>query len=191
MLVWWIVMLAFAGCLAIGAWYLLSRLVVNVQVGPVPIRSEEIPIEARVLVDGTIDVDVEVPVEAVLTGAELGLDKITVPIDTAVLVEDDIDIETTVDIEATISSVLGINVPVKGNVPIKTTVPLRHKVRVKDSVTLSVADLRVPLRAVVPLSVKVPIRQPIQVKGTVGLDGAHVRLGSIRIRTADVELGLE
>jgi len=38
--VWWIVTLVVAGCLAIGAWYLLSRLVVNIQVGPVPIRSE-------------------------------------------------------------------------------------------------------------------------------------------------------
>jgi hypothetical protein len=189
--VWWIVPFAIAVCIAIGVWYVVAHLVVKIQVGPVPIRSEEIPVEATVLVDGSIDVDVEVPIDAVLTGADLGLDHLTVPVDTLVLVEDEIAIETTVDIETTISSVLGINVPVKGTVPVKTKVPLRHKVRVKDSVTLALGDLRLPLRAIVPLSVKVPIRQPIHVKGKVSLDGAPVRLGSIQLRSADVKLGLE
>jgi hypothetical protein len=174
------------------SWLLLTRGVLRLQLGPVPIHAIEIPVEASVLLDGAIDVDVELPVEAVLTGRELGLERVTVPIDMAVQIDEAIQIDTVVPLDTSVSSVLGVSVPIKANLPIKTTVPIRHKVRVRESVEVSMADVRVPLRAIVPLRTKVPIREPIRVAGKVRLaEGLPVQLGSIRIRASNVKLSLE
>ena len=171
---------------------LLSRLVVKLQVGPVIVQNAEIPVDATVLLDGAIDVDVQVPVEAVLTGRDIGLDRLTVPIDTSVLIDEEIAIETTVAIDTSVSSVLGVSVPVKANLPIKMKVPVRQRVRVKDTIEITLADVRLPLRAVVPLRAKVPIPEPIRVSGRVRLAaGLPVELGPIRIKPADIKLHLE
>jgi hypothetical protein len=196
MAAWWIlgalaVVAAAGGGFAL-AWYAFSRAVLRVQVGPVTVQNVEIPVHATVVLDGAIDVDVQVPVEAVLTGRDLGLERLTVPIDTSVLIDEPIDIDTTVSIDTTVTSVLGVSIPVKANLPIKARIPVRQRVRVKDTVEITLADVRVALHAVVPLRARVPIRDPIGVKGTVRLaDGLPVQLGSIRIKPSDVDLRFE
>jgi hypothetical protein len=190
---WWIgVALALAaGVGFVAAWVVASRLVLELQLAPVAIENVELPVEADILL-GALDVDVAVPVEAVLTARELGLDRLTVPIDTTVPIDEEIAIETTVAIDTTVTSVLGVSVPVKGNLPIKTKVPVVQRVRVKTTIEISVGDLRVPLRAVIPLRAKVPMPDPIHVSGKVRLsESMPVRLGSIRIRPSDVKLTLE
>ncbi len=197
-MMWWLVAAAvglvalFLGASFALARFLFHRLVLRLQVAPVAVHSVEIPINATVSLEGAIDVNVEVPVEAVLTGRELGLERITVPIDTAVMIEEQIDIDTIIAIDTTVTSLLGVSVPVKANLPIKTRVPIRQKVRVKDTVDITLADVRVPLRAVVPLRAKVPIVEPISVKGKVLLaDGLPVKIGEIRIRPSDVGARIE
>jgi hypothetical protein len=187
----WVVAAVAVPGIAIAA-RVLSRLVVELRIPPVPLQDVEVPVDATIVLDGAIDVDVEVPFEAVLTAKDLGLERLTVPIDTAVLVEETIEIATTVAIDASVTSVLGVSVPVKGNLPIRATVPIRQKVRVKDTIEVSVEALRIPLRAVVPLRTKVPIRQPIKVNGRVRLaDGSPVQLGAVRIKAANVKLRLD
>ncbi|MGH7434088.1 MAG: hypothetical protein ACRENE_00270 [Polyangiaceae bacterium] len=195
---WWLI----AGALAFVALFLglgfvlarvlFDRLVLRLQVAPVTVHDVEVPIDAMVSLEGAIDVNVEVPVEAVLTGRELGLERITVPIDTSVMIDEQIEIDTTVAIDTTVTSLLGVSVPVKANLPIRMRVPIRQRVRVKDSIDITLADVRVPLRAVVPLRAKVPIVEPIAVKGKVRLaDGLPVKIGEIRIRPSDVGARIE
>jgi hypothetical protein len=184
-----------AGAAGVGfavAWVVLSRLVIKLQLAPVAIQNVELPVDATVVLDGALDVNVEVPVEVTLTARELGLERITVPIDIAVPIDEEIAIDTTLAIDTTVTSVLGVSVPVKANLPIRTKVPIRHKVRVKETIEVFVGDLRLPLRAVVPLRAKVPITEPIRVSGKVRLsEGLPVQLGSIRIRPTDVKVSLE
>ncbi len=74
MLLWWIgIGLALAAGAGFAvAWMVLGRLVVKLQLAPVAIHNVDLPVDAQVVLDGALDVDVEVPVEAVLTAQRAG-----------------------------------------------------------------------------------------------------------------------
>ena len=173
------------------AWVVASRLVIRLQLAPVAIENVELPVDATVVLNGALEVDVQVPVEAALTAGELGIDRLTVPIDITVPIEEDIAIDTVLAIDTTVTSVLGITVPIKASIPVKTTVPIRQRVRVKENVEIRIGDLRIPLRAVVPVRARVPIVEPLRVSGTVKLaEALPVQLGTVRIKASDVKVGL-
>ena len=97
------------------------------------------PVEADVLVDQVLDLNVDVPIDVVLTPKELTLEKLRIPLDTELFVDDTVQIETTLPV----------------------------KIRVKDEITVAVKDFRAPLKMVTPIRAQVPVKQMLHIVGTV------------------------
>lgn len=125
------------------------------------------PIEADVLVDQVLDLKVDVPIDLTLTEKELNIEKLQIPLDSELFVDDTLPIETTIPLDTSVKTVFGIRIPVKANIPVKMIVPIKQKIRVKDEITLGVKQLRAPLKIVVPIRAQVPIKQMIHIVGTV------------------------
>ena len=125
------------------------------------------PVEADVLVDQILDLNVDVPIDVVLTENELTLDKVQVPLNSDVFIDDTLQIETTLPLDTTVKSVMGVPIPIKASIPIKMSVPIKQTIRVKDDVTVDVKHFRAPLKMVMPIRAQVPVKQKLHIVGTV------------------------
>ena len=127
------------------------------------------PVKADVLVDQVLDLNVDIPIDVVLTEKELNVEKLQIPLDTELFIDDTLQIETKLPVDTTVKSLLGIPIPVKGTIPVKMAVPIKQKIRVKDEITVGVKQFRAPLKIVVPIRAQVPVKQMLHVEGTVSV----------------------
>jgi len=134
----------------------------------VPLKLDlQVPIDTEVAIDDSLELELNVPIDMVLTERELDMSSLEVPLDTEIFIDDTIAVDFVVPVDTEVTTVLGVKVPVKLNVPIKANVPVKQKVRVRDTLKVPIKKLRLPFHATIPIKLSVPLKKTFRVKGLV------------------------
>jgi len=131
-----------------------------------------VPLNTEFYMNDTLDLAFDLPVDILLTQAEMPLNGLVVPFNQRLFIDDSLAVDFSIPMDSKVRTALrdkgkGIGVFINGEIPVKATIPIHQYLTVKDTIIINAQDYKVPLKTIIPVKAQVPIRQWVRVSGEI------------------------
>jgi hypothetical protein len=138
----------------------------------VPLKMDiPVRINTAFMVQDTLDLSFEIPLDLMLTEKEMPLRNLTIPFNQKLMIRDSLAVDFTIPLDTRIKTnfdkFFNIGFPVLGEVPVKIKIPISQELQVQDTITLDAYGYQVPLRTTISFNQRVPINQTLKIDGNI------------------------